>query len=155
MAAGIVWAGEIPEWHEYDAAGNSTGGSFRAESALPQPAGFVGVMRDGQGNRSLAHWDLYGNQGVQIPIDANAVVAPAWHGGALVVSANAGGMNVRRFDANAVEVASTTIAGTFTVLGAGDDKSGLVLTLIGLVPDASAFVARSTTHTRVDSKSET
>jgi len=102
-------------------------GTFDASSLLfPQPEGFMGLS--GQVS-FVTLWDGYGRG--DLKNTAATAIGPAFGSGAIALSADSASLTVIKVDAQASEIASTKVAGTFTPLAAAEDSSGAVLALTG------------------------
>ena len=129
----VAVRGSGTQWWEFSEIGTRNG-SFQAADpqVLPQASGFVGLS--GSGTLAVAGWDAFGNNW---PVFAAGgavgmvAVSPAQGDGAIVFSADSAGLRVRSLDATLTEIASLTIAGTFTPRGGAQDASGAVLALVG------------------------
>lgn len=113
---------------EYDARGAQTG-AFQSSIALPQASGFVGVVQS-QSGKAIAAFDKYGNPAIGVPLASDAVVTPAWHGGAIAFSGGSA-LTAQVFDASANLLTTVSESGAFTALGGAQDAGGKLLALVG------------------------
>src|SRR2546430_6271579 len=126
--------GDVVEWFEFGQNG-ARSGTFHGSFALfPQASGFLGTYVSNS-QQFLALWDEGGSmKNLALLGDSSAAVATVvagFHGGAISLRADASGLTVRRFDAEANETASATVAGSFTVRSGAEDASGSILALTG------------------------
>jgi hypothetical protein len=105
-------------------------GTFDGPPAVfPQPEGFLGVSRE---ISFVILWTVDG--GGEPGNTAATAIGPAFGSGAVALSADSSSLTVSKVDvhdAQVNEVASATIAGTFTPRTGAEDSSGAVLALTG------------------------
>jgi hypothetical protein len=141
---GVVAAlarGTDPVWYEFAPNYGGRSGNFGSPIAIPQLQGFLGLWGTGA-NLTVAHFSQGGEVENPVPLGGSAVVlAPAYAGGAISLTAGASALTVRKHGADATELASTAVPGSFVPQAAAEDAGGTVLALTGDGVNVSGFWA--------------
>ena len=137
VVAAAARKGGSTTWYLYAPSYGTRSGNFGAPGeVIPQAQGFIGLW--GATTINVALFNQGGDPGQPSPVGNGPVVlGPAWGGGAISLAVDSGGVTVRKHDASAMELAATTISGTFAPLAAAEDASGAVLALIGTGSEVS------------------
>src|SRR5437016_2768499 len=130
-------SGLVKRWFEFAAPYGAHSGSFESPEILAQAKGFIGLYAMGTAQPqpvSVALWDGYGNVDgapVLIGYSGSVVLGRSLGGGVISLWADSTGLTVRKHDAQAAEVASATVSGSFTPRATAEDASGAVLAITG------------------------
>ena len=132
VAAGVQPAIQPQRWFVFAAPYGQSSGNFEAPSIIPQPSGFMGLDVSPLQAATVVVWD--GNGGIApgctpSPVGnaSSVVLGRSIDAGVISLSATPAGLTVRKHDAHAGEVASTTVSGAFTPRAVVEDASGGVL----------------------------
>ena len=125
----------LKRWFEFSPPYGKHGGSFDATEIIAQPQGFIGVFLNTISQMvNVTLWNAGGgiaSSPVPVGIPGSVALGRGFGAGAISLSASPTALTVRKHDAGAGEVASATVAGTFTPRAAAEDASGVVLALTG------------------------
>ncbi len=142
VAAGVQPAAGPRRWVEYGAPYGSAQGTFESPWILPQPKGFMGLFVDSNSQATVMLWDSGGGiVGTPTPIGnaGSVVLGPTLDAGVISLFAGPTTLTVRKHDAEAGEMASTTVNGAFTPRAVVEDASGAILAVTGSGTALSGF----------------
>jgi hypothetical protein len=138
VVAAVARASGSTRWYEFAPSYAARSGAFDTPGdAFAQTKGFIGLW--GTSPVNVALFSAYGELLNLSPTGNGAVaLGPAAVSGVVSFAAGSGSLTVRKHDAGAAEIASATIAGSFTPLSGAEDASGAVLALLGAGGTVSA-----------------
>ena len=125
----------LKRWFEFSAPYGSHVGSFESPEIFAQGKGFIGLYASGTAQPqaiSVALWNSGGAiDTAPIPVGTagSVVLGRSLGGGVISLSADASSLTARKHDAEAAEIASTTLPGAFAPRAVAEDASGAILAL--------------------------
>ncbi len=139
VVAAAARAASGTTWYEFAPNYGARSGNFGSPGEVfAQARGFIGLW--GSSPINVALFSQGGELLYPSPVgDGPVVLGPASGGGVVSLSATPTALTVRKHDATAAEVASTTIPGAFVPLAAAEDATGPVLVVVAGTGGADAF----------------